>query len=463
MFKALNKNKNGFSLVEVLLSVALFAILATVLLGGLIYGQEGTLIGGKTARATLLAEEGLEAVRNIRDSDYANLVDGTYGLAISGGKWTLSGTLDTTDIFTRHIDISTIDANRKNITASVAWQQNAQRAGSVSLASQLMYWRKIVPAIGNWANPNTLAGSLNLSGNTNGFKIQVQGTYAYVVRSGTANFSIINISNPASPTESSTLNLTGTPSDIAVSGNYAYISGNGNSSELQIVDISNPVAPTLVGTFNAAGNADALGVYILGNYVYLGRATSADYEFAVIDVANPASPTLAGSLDFSADINHITVVGNYAYLATSDTANELRIIDVTNKTAPALVGSLNLTGSSAALTISAFDSTVVIGGGSTLYVVNVTNPALPTQTGSANIGGAINDISMGNNNTYVFMATANATAELSVYNISNPASPTLVGVFNAAGTYNGVAYDSVSDRAYAMASINSSEFNVIAP
>lgn len=463
MFKILEKNKNGFSLVEVLLSGALFAILAMVLLGGLIYGQEGTLTGGKTTRATLLAEEGLEAVRNIRDNNFSNLVDGTYGLAISGGKWTLSGASDLTDIFTRNVVISTIDTDRKNVVANVTWQQNAQRSGSVSLASRLMYWRKIVQTIGNWANPNVLISSLDLSGGSSGTKIQVQGTYAYMVRTSATNFSIIDISNPASPVEVSTLNLVGTLSNIAVSGNYAYIVGADDNTELKIIDISNPVSPVQVGTFNAAGNANALGVFVSGNYVYMTRASSANYEFAVIDVTNPASPTLSGSLSFTANVNEVAVVGNYAYLATSDVSNELRIADVTNKSSPALAGSLNLSAGNAATTIGAFGTTAVIGAGTLLYIVNASNPALPIQVSATTITGTINDISLGNNNNYVFMGTTNTAGELTIYDISNQSAPAFVGLYNAAGTYNGVAYDPVTDRVYAATATSSAELNVVGP
>lgn len=65
----------GFSLVEVILSTAIFGLLVTTLVGGFLYGQEATFLAGSRARATMLAEEGIEAVRNIRDADFANLAD----------------------------------------------------------------------------------------------------------------------------------------------------------------------------------------------------------------------------------------------------------------------------------------------------------------------------------------------------------------------------------------------------
>jgi hypothetical protein len=91
-----------------------------------------------------LAEEGLEAVRNLRDGTFTNLTSGTYGLAISNGKWMLSGSSDTTGIFTRQITVSSLDAQRKQITSTVTWQQTPQRTGTVTLTGTLTNWQRIV-------------------------------------------------------------------------------------------------------------------------------------------------------------------------------------------------------------------------------------------------------------------------------------------------------------------------------
>ena len=134
-------NQAGFSLVEVILSTAVFVLLVTALVGAYLYGQEATALAGNRARATMLAEEGLEAVRNIKDANFSNLSDGTHGLVISGNQWTLSGSSDVTDIFTRQVIISSADAKRKSVTANITWQQNPQRTGSLSLATRFTNWQ----------------------------------------------------------------------------------------------------------------------------------------------------------------------------------------------------------------------------------------------------------------------------------------------------------------------------------
>lgn len=140
-FPSMQKAQSGFSLVEVLLAVSVFSLIVTALTGGLIYGQQSTALAGMRSRAAILADEGLEAARNIRDENYSNLVNGTSGLVISSNQWTFSGSQDTTDIFTRQITVADAGTNRKQITSTVTWQQNPQRTGNVTLTTYLTNWK----------------------------------------------------------------------------------------------------------------------------------------------------------------------------------------------------------------------------------------------------------------------------------------------------------------------------------
>ena len=124
--------QKGFSLVEVILSTALFALLVTALVGAFLYGQESTAFAGNHARAVSFAEEGLEVVRNIRDAGFSNLTDGTFGLAVSGNQWTLSTSTDSMDIFTRQITIASLTKDGTRVTAG----DTALNSVSITLASQ---------------------------------------------------------------------------------------------------------------------------------------------------------------------------------------------------------------------------------------------------------------------------------------------------------------------------------------
>ena len=134
------KHSRGFSLVEVVLAVALLGLFVTACTGAYLYGEEATSLAGMRARATMFAEEGLEAVENMHDADFANLTAGVHGLATSSNQWVFSGTQDTNDIFTRQISITSIDANRSNVDSTVTWQETAGRTGTVTLSTRFTKW-----------------------------------------------------------------------------------------------------------------------------------------------------------------------------------------------------------------------------------------------------------------------------------------------------------------------------------
>lgn len=140
-------NNRGVSLVEIVLASAVFALLVAALGGSFVYGRESVRLSGDRSRAIFLASEGLEAVRNIRDNNFTNLSDGTFGLATSSNQWILSGSSDTVGIFTRQITISSINADTKQVASQVTWQQNPQRVGNITLYTYLTDWHAEVELI----------------------------------------------------------------------------------------------------------------------------------------------------------------------------------------------------------------------------------------------------------------------------------------------------------------------------
>lgn len=138
-----SKKQSGHSLMEVVLACGVLAIIAVVFTIAIIDVQETNILAGNNSRASLLAEEGLEAVRNIRDESFSNLHDGTYGIAINNNQWQLEGENDISGIFTRQIIISTDEnsTTTKNVISKVTWQQNLQREGQIILKTHLTNWR----------------------------------------------------------------------------------------------------------------------------------------------------------------------------------------------------------------------------------------------------------------------------------------------------------------------------------
>jgi hypothetical protein len=140
------KESRGFSLVEIIVSAGLLLLLAILFIGAVTYGEDGAAIAGAHTRATFIAEEGIEAARNIRDQAFTNLVNGSYGISTTTGAWSLSGTSDTQDIFTRTVTVATVDSATKQITSTVTWPEDALRTGSVSVVTYLTNTKLLVPS-----------------------------------------------------------------------------------------------------------------------------------------------------------------------------------------------------------------------------------------------------------------------------------------------------------------------------
>ncbi len=452
------RRRSGFSIVEAILSISLLGLLMTMSIGAFVYGQQSVSLAGTRGRGVALAREGLDAVRNIRDHQFTNLSDGSYGLAISGNQWMFSGTQDVSGVFTRTVTISSIDTKRKKVVSTVTWPQTPQGTGSVSLTTYLTRWMI------SWSSP-VQSGIFNMPGAQDGLKVQVQGNYAYVVRNdSTPDFLIVNISDPSSPSITGSLTLAGVPTNIAVQGNYAYVSSQDNSRELQIIDISNPAAPFVAGLFNAPGTANANGVAVSGSVAYLVRTASSDDELIAVNVVSPSSPSSLDSINLPATGREVTVAGLYAYIASESNSQELEVADISSPSSLNIVGTLNLSGSDDAVSVAAFGSTAVIGRMSSgLFIINISTPSAPILMSSLSVGGDVNDIAMGNSDTYAFLATSAGSGEFWIIDIINPALPSAVSSLSLGGTANGVAYDTVEDRAIIVTSDNSGELVIASP
>lgn len=452
----------GFSIAELIVSVAILGLLAGGVAGSLVYFQRADEDAGLRSRASLLAEQGLDAVRNVRDASYAGLTDGSFGLTVSSGSFTLGAAPDIQNGFSRTITISTVATNQRQVTSTVAWTHRGQ-AKSVALSGYLTNWQRVVSGI-DWANPNTLAGSLNLSGNTDGFEVAISGNYAYVVRNTTSsNFVVVDISSPASPTLIATLSVTGTPSDVKVSGNYAYVTSDANAAELQVVNITTPATPSLVASLDISGNSNASAVFVSGTRAYVTRVTGAGSEFSSINISNPLSPTVLGNLAGGQSFLDVVVSGNYAYCAGASNQPEVRVIDITNPAAMSIVGTLDLTGSSNGTSIALLGTTLAVGrANGDLVTVSVATPTSPTLLATLTGLTSVNDIFLGYNN-YLFVATGLASQELLIYDISSPSSPVLIGGFNSVASLLGVAYDTARDTAVAVGTSDTQEVIVVQP
>ena len=133
----------GFLLVEILLASSLFVLFVTAFAGSFYYGLQSSVLAGDRAQAIMLAEEGQEAVRSMKNVNFANIADGTHGLVYSNNAWSFTGTEDISGPFTRKVTITTVDSNRKNIKTTISWQQIPGRDGEISTEGRLTNWKTV--------------------------------------------------------------------------------------------------------------------------------------------------------------------------------------------------------------------------------------------------------------------------------------------------------------------------------
>jgi len=441
------KWQKGFTLVELLLAITVFALLTGGLIGAVVYGRAATANAGDHARAVFIAQEGVAAARNIGDAAYANLTLGAHGLVQSGGIWTFSGTSDTSGMYTRVVTIASGGTNRLTIASTVTWTEPGGATGSVTETGEMTNW---TAAIKLWSNA-TLAGSVAVTGTNAALKTDTQGNYAYTVLNTNSgnNFVVTNIATPTAPVNVASITLPSSelPTNITVNGNYAYVTLTHATATLAIINVSNPAAPSQVGTYSGTGVGDGASIFVNGTTAYFGRtANSGVAEFSILNVSNPAAPTLIGSYGNNTSIKGIYVSGNYAYLATSTTTSGLVVVNITTPSAPTLAKAFQLANTLGGTAVTGFGTNLLIGtSASTMYALNVATPTAPTTTGSFTTTGSISSIDVDITNQFAFVGNGSTTTSFQVVNIATLSAMTLAKTVTTVAATNGVSYDSSLD------------------
>jgi Tfp pilus assembly protein PilV len=379
------KNQKGFTIVETLLGITIFIIISVGFITGILFTLEVNTGSGDRSRAQLLAQECMEAARNIRNDDFSNLSSGTHGILINNNQWELNGSSDTIDKFTRELIVSDTDEYTKEAKCRVTWQQTESRQGEVSLSSLFTNWTLVVSAsIGNWALPEEEI-TININGGNDGLKVDSQGDYAYFVRKGgNPEFVVVDISDPAAAFQRGSISLGGQPRNIYVEDDYAYVVSKNNSQEIQVIDIRNPDSPIQVETHNFNNKGDGYGIYGKSNRLYVVRQSrSSQDEFYIMDMTTPTSLYELGSLDLGSHGYEVVVLGDYAYIASNHNSRELIIVDISNPNSLSIDATYNLNGNQDAHTITGFDNTVILGrSDGKIYIFDITNPESPSLTGT---------------------------------------------------------------------------------
>jgi prepilin-type N-terminal cleavage/methylation domain-containing protein len=138
----LKNKKEGFSLLELILAIAIFSLGSVAMSTLLIDSNITTRLGTERTEALFYAKEGIEAVRSIRDNSWAGLEIGTHGLDNSGVAWAFSGALEEINgKYTRTVEVSSVSTSTKNVSVNISWNITSGRTASTTLETVLTNWR----------------------------------------------------------------------------------------------------------------------------------------------------------------------------------------------------------------------------------------------------------------------------------------------------------------------------------
>ncbi len=274
--------------------------------------------------------------------------------------------------------------------------------------------------------------------------IAVQGGHA-VVGVG-MRLVVLDVSDPADLREvGATAPFPHSVEDVALSGSLAYVAAD--SSGLRVVDVSNPALPTEVGTWDSRGKAR--GVTVAGGIAYVADGP---HGLRLVDVSTPAQPVELGSaypLSYAFDV---AVEGHYAYIAAAGAG--LLIADVSDPGRPVEVGSLVTDGYAYGVAVAG--STVFLADGwEGVKIIDVADAARPALVGAYKTPGWAFGLTVAGTKAYV----ADAFGGLRVLDVTDAAHPVEIGSSQAPGEHAcgvAVAGDTgfVADRNWGVRAVN---------
>lgn len=210
--------------------------------------------------------------------------------------------------------------------AYIASSNNSQELQVIDISS---------PTSLNTATLATVDLTSGNSGNNNADAIAIatSGTNLYMARNGGNELIKFDISTPTNPSISATNSeFEGTPSDMVIVGNYAYITSDSNTAELQIFNLSTLARIAVLNLNEGNTNANALSVtYADNDRLLLGRAAHAQSpELYSINIQTPVSPQIVSTVEIGNDITDLSYGNALLFLAVSNNNSDFQIINANN-------------------------------------------------------------------------------------------------------------------------------------
>lgn len=490
----IKKKQRAQAMLEIVIALGLFGLGMTVVTSILVTQVSSTQRQAQTLSALTFAEEGLEAVRIIRNRDWLSLRPGTFGLDIYNNHLIFKDTPDQKGGLTRTITITEIDGVTKKIESAVSWKPTPRINRSIILKTELTDWWPLGrgETSGDWKNPIFIQPTTPLKFNGGATGVAVRDRLAYITVSprddNKKDFYIVDVVNPYSPKILGSIDVSYEGlDDVALYENYALAAGMDDDYQLFIIDISNPATPTMVSKLAVERvHEDAKTVAVSYPYAYVGTYASKSLnvtichegvtivvdessvpahlehgdslgscetgggnetngtEFLVVDITNPAAPKAVAGLDIGNNIQDIFLRDHYAYLAVSQGKYpELVIVDIANPLHPSVVGQYNPSSGHPGYGIFIKDNGAGVlvrygGSGYEFITLDFSVPTMPAPRGFLNVSGDLHKVLLKDN---IAFTTNDTSPELRIFDITNPTNPALSTNIDLSDNAEGIAFE----------------------
>lgn len=516
----------GQTLVEILLAIALAALMLPALLTGLVASREGKAQQEQRLFATAWGKEAMEAVRSVREAGWAGVAtDGVYHPAIVNGKWIIANGVETVDGYTRSIVVAgvyrdssgsivttggTLDPSTKKITTTVMWV--SPKPSSVSSLTYISRYRDNMAYIettqadfeagtrvnttvtntsggevtlgaggtGNWCEPSLIITAVDLPKNGVANAVTaIQGRVFAGTGDNASGVSFANVevsnANPPVGTILGTFDGYKTNGGVFGDSSYAYLATDTNSKEIIILDISH-TPYSEVGYFDSPGPADSNAVFVLGNSGYMTVGDKL-YNFDLSSKNGPRPMMDPDGLTLAGTGTKVYVVGGYAYVTIAGSTSEMQIVSLANPASLAVVGQVEVdptnvysgeNGQDVFVNSSGTRAYLIVGQNlpiKEVYIVDVS-----TKSGDQPIVGSYDTTGMAPRGVTAVtgnkaIVVGSGGEEYQVVDIANESDPVKCGGLNIDSGVNGVASVVETDGdaySYIITGDASSELKIIA-
>ncbi len=274
-------------------------------------------------------------------------------------------------------------------------------------------------------------------------EIAVSGPYAYVIGTGSGELRVVDLTDPYSPEQVGSLMIGGSPRTAIVRGRYLYVT-DVLSDDLKVIDIINPNAPQIAGSISLVGIP--IGLDVVGRYAYVTDTSSDDLK--IIDISDPSSPSVTSSVPLGSEPYALIIQGAFAYVV-DPTNSLLRVVDVSDSTTPIVVGTLNI--GSQSRNVAMVGRYAYITRPGELRVIDVSDPSLPSLASTLAVPGSPNRLFVSGGMAYVLDVSLDALWSV---NVSRPSDPVVAGFLDLGDSSSGIAVngqfayvvDSLSDE-----------------